>query len=416
MGKDLIILVTLVLSFSLFAEEIKKTEITKNSKKINNGNFAWENGRLYFRSEKNFSLKFDGRIYLDFAHYSGSDYAFDGSDLRRGRIAFKVKLYKLWRAEFGIDVADNKVETKDMWMARLFGNNSMLKVGQFKVPFSMEELTSSLIITFMERSLANTFAPGRRMSIGYNYWGKYGQISTSVFGQEFGDSTEKKGDEEYGGALRGSLSYLTSNIVIHLGIGSFIETTEDNQGIIKKDSLPESKISKIKYLDTGEIKDVKYNHVSNIELALSYKFIRLQAEYMFNIVFRENNKRNLSFSGYYAHIGVFLTGEKKPYSIKAGKFLLVHPKRDWGAVELAFRFSSLNLNDIGINENTERYEGGTAKQYTLGLTWFFNRNFRLMFNYSYADHSKQADGNRNYKVPNNGIDMHILQSRFLANF
>ncbi len=409
MNKFWVIVLTVFMSFSVFAD---------GDKKNNKADGAWENGVLYFRSGDDFSLRFDARIFLDFARYSGSDYAYNGSDLRRGRLALKTKLHKYWLAEFDMDIADNQVEAKDMWAARLIGSNSMLKIGYYKVPFSMEELTSSLIITFMERSLANSFTPGRRMSIGYNYWGNYGQISTSVFGQEIGDSKGKSGDEALGFALRGSLAYSISDIIIHLGVGAFMETTEDDTGVIKVSSRPETKVSKVKYLDTGDISDVEYNSVGNIEFALSYKFIRLQAEYMINKAFRENDKRDLSFSGFYAHLGVFLTGEIKPYSVMAGEFLPVIPKRDFGAIELALRISRLNLNDVGGDPDQEKIEGGLATQYTVGLTWFFNTNFRIMFNYSYADNSKWSDGDGDYKknIPEEGIDLHIFQSRFIANF
>ena len=46
----------------------------------------------------------------------------------------------------------------------------------------------------------------------------------------------------------------------------------------------------------------------------------------------------------------------------------------FGAWQLAFRYSSLDLNDADIN-------GGEADSFTLGLNWFATPNLRFSANY-----------------------------------
>ena len=46
----------------------------------------------------------------------------------------------------------------------------------------------------------------------------------------------------------------------------------------------------------------------------------------------------------------------------------------WGAWEVGYRFSYLDLNDNGIG-------GGLLRQHTLGLNWYFNDNFKVQANY-----------------------------------
>ena len=68
-------------------------------------------------------------------------------------------------AHHGIN-AGGDADFKDVYMqlknVPYIGN---IKVGHFKEPFSMEELTSSKYITFLERALPNAFAPSRNTGI-----------------------------------------------------------------------------------------------------------------------------------------------------------------------------------------------------------------------------------------------------------
>ena len=49
-------------------------------------------------------------------------------------------------------------------------------------------------------------------------------------------------------------------------------------------------------------------------------------------------------------------------------------KGEWGAWEIAFRHSYVDLSDGEI-------KGGRESNFTTGLNWIHNRNMRLMFNY-----------------------------------
>ncbi|HNS74604.1 MAG TPA: porin, partial [bacterium] len=61
------------------------------------------------------------------------------------------------------------------------------------------------------------------------------------------------------------------------------------------------------------------------------------------------------------------------------------PARDWGALELAARFSYADLNDLGAG-----IHGGSSKQLMLGVNYYPNTNIKLMFNYSIVDLDQYA--------------------------
>jgi phosphate-selective porin OprO/OprP len=66
-----------------------------------------------------------------------------------------------------------------------------------------------------------------------------------------------------------------------------------------------------------------------------------------------------------------LTGESHGYKDTA--FANPVPSRPAGAVEVAMRYSTVDLDDDGI-------EGGTEHDWTLGLNWYISKHFKLQAN------------------------------------
>jgi phosphate-selective porin OprO/OprP len=95
--------------------------------------------------------------------------------------------------------------------------------------------------------------------------------------------------------------------------------------------------------------------------------------------------QNSTLNGAYVQASWFATGEYRAYKTKSGTFGRVSPKApfdpskgDWGAVEIAARYSFLDLNN-----NTIR--GGEEQNFTAGVNWYLYSNLRLTLNYVYAD-------------------------------
>ena len=103
---------------------------------------------------------------------------------------------------------------------------------------------------------------------------------------------------------------------------------------------------------------------------------------------------SLDFSGWYATGSWLLTGETRLYVVADGSFDGVKPKNDYGAWELALRFSSLDLDDEDIT-------GGEQKNISLGLNWYYSQKVRLMLNYITVDSEKEGESD----------DPNILQLR-----
>jgi phosphate-selective porin OprO/OprP len=97
---------------------------------------------------------------------------------------------------------------------------------------------------------------------------------------------------------------------------------------------------------------------------------------------------DLTFSGAYAMVGYFLTGEQRGYDRRFGKYDRVRPFEPFflvrdedgnvayglGAWELVYRYGYVDLNDGTVI-------GGQYGEHTIGRNWYWNSNVKLQFNY-----------------------------------
>ncbi|MCK7483521.1 MAG: OprO/OprP family phosphate-selective porin [Candidatus Moduliflexus flocculans] len=150
----LLSLFVLCLAFSAAAQEAETKTLTGQS----------DDGLVLLKSDDGkFNLALDGRINLAAALYSGNETPLgNGMEVRRARLGLKPT-WGNWVAQFDIDFAGNEVDVKDMWIGYRGFKNMQITLGNHKGQFSVEEVTSSRYLTFMERGLPNAFAPDRRL-------------------------------------------------------------------------------------------------------------------------------------------------------------------------------------------------------------------------------------------------------------
>ena len=108
------------------------------------------------------------------------------------------------------------------------------------------------------------------------------------------------------------------------------------------------------------------------------------------------------FRSGYVSASHILTGETRRYFTSSGTFGNVVPDQpfSWkerngpGALEVALRLSSIDLNDGAI-------QGGREINLTAGLNWYPSKKMRFMVNFTHGNIKSLADGRTN-----------ILQGRF----
>lgn len=422
------VLMILISFYNTFAEEGKWPEYP-----------GWEEGALSIQSNNGrVQAWFDIRMYLDGAVYfeeGPQRYLSNGTDLRRGRFSVKTRFYQVWRAEWDVDLApyikeddkkDDEAEIKDMWLSYEAIPQSMIKIGQHKPPFSLEELTSSRILVFMERAYPNVFASDRRLGLSYTGWidkHLFGfhhniQLAFGVFGENVAGIDKKTADDGY--AFAGRLTYginspdlFKTPHRLHIGASLLLQTPDAVEDGKKRgmdfDVYPETRISRIQFLDTDDIYSVKHNDVMGLESVFSFGPVFLQGEYIKSQLIRTGLSRNVRFDGGYAFLSWMITGEHKPYLKRQGEFYKPAPKRSFGAIEFALRYSHLNLSDV-----TAGVFGGKANNYTIAVNWYVNTQIRFMLNYVMVDNSVYADAKG--EVPGGNYDFSFLALRTMVTF
>ncbi|OYT16118.1 MAG: porin [Bacteroidetes bacterium 4572_77] len=390
--------------YNAYGREVKRLPV----------NAEFRDGFLTIEStDQKFKFWFDNRVYFDMAYFPTEDVynpIGNGVNIRRARFAVKARVWKHWGGEIDVDFAGAVMEMKDMYIQYYFMNGNKdwghLKAGNFKEGFSMETTTTSRYVSFIERSLMSKLTPSRHLGIAYTQWGKkwlfiggihfqkQGEAEEVAFSQ---DANKKAGiDEGYSLTARGVFTPINDEEkVLHIG-GAYsyrtpLTSAEVYKGI-RYSTRSMSSINRKKYLDTDDVTNVDVTTLYNVELAGAYKNFIFQAEYTGSKLKGTNLNNNegideANYDGAYAQIGWLIFGGKYNYNMREGEFTQVSRGKEWGDLELLFRFDYLNLNDFDA-----KIYGGSANAYTLGLNFHVNTNVKLMLNYSYLNHDRYANG------------------------
>ncbi len=321
-------------------------------------------------------FEISGTLMWDFDRYDGlhrrteddSDWI-SQSELRRVRLKLEGHVGDNWHAKLQFDFKDSlgTVEVDDALVVYSGWNMADIKIGQTKEPFGLENLTSSRHTTFIERSMATrAFAPGRQPGLGLS--GRIKKRLTWSLGVYETTRSDTDG-ETYATTARITYTpWVQDSSVIHLGIAG---STRDLGGAgYRIDETAEVHTAR-EFVDSAEIQ-AEALALIGLEFALVLGPFSFQTEYIQANVNADMGD-DATYHGYYVQTSYFVTGEARPYKYKKGAFGKVKPDGKRGALELAVRYSFLDARD--------NQEGVAAANTVLGVTYYFNRQIRLMANY-----------------------------------
>ena len=364
-----------------------------------------------------YKYSFGAQLSYDLAYFDEADKDYFEDGWRRVRINhagsfLDEKLF--YELEYSFTGNNNFKDIylgyKDKW--HYIESDYRVKAGNIKIPFSLDSYSSSKNITFMERALTDAFSDNRQLGVELLLSKKVDKSHLNLFGALYTNSIDENIDDETlksGYAVRGTYAYKFNKYHL-LSLGAAYQSRSMEGDSIKFNQGAESKYVNKKYVSVT-IKGVDSVSKANIEALYINNEYSLQAEYTHSFVDALNERtsmQNYNFYAYYLQASYFLVGVGKRYKFKTATLGKIKPKRE-GAVELAMRYSYINLNDT---TQDKKEEGGTQNDYTFALNWYVNREMKVMLNYIIAEPDVyKTDPEDSYQ----GL-YQVLQARVLFSF
>lgn len=349
-----------------------------------------QNGTLVFASpDGQFRWWLDARVNIDGAFFIEDKNSLgDGVQIRRSRLALKTILWRDWYGELDVDFSSEATAMKDAFIRydNLLNRTGYVRVGNFKEPMGLENVTSSRNLQFVERSQGtDPFMLSRKLGVEFAHFAPSYRVAAGVFGPDAAEYETTDRDMTFHGTGRFTVNALrTANSVLHAGIAGTLARPQFEGTTLRFKTRNEYHVNNYKYVDTDVIDNVERYHLVNGELAFVKCRLRLQGEAMHVGVKRSAPSPDVAFRGGYVSASFFLTPDHHSYDFQDAEFGRLNPAKHYGAVELLTRFSSVDMDDLDVR-------GGNSTATTFGFNWYANSNVRFLFDYVLVNNNRNAN-------------------------
>lgn len=291
-----------------------------------------------------------------------------------------------------------------------------LIVGNQKPQAGLEPLFSdrSNAATFLEPGLPaqlatvnGTRAIGARIATGNDRY----SATIGVFGDDIANAGIANPVAE-GWGYHGRVTIAPVNTptrLVHLGASAFrrdpgtgratTAATDPVQSQLRYRAQPEITVDANQLIDTGLLtRATRYTYLG-LEAASVFGPVSIQGEYAKTWVEQDAGRVDLEFNGAYVLGSVFLTGESRVYDGRTGVFTRLRPRRGFdlgggpGAIEVAARWSELDLDSRANQLAAGGIRGGRLTDYSLALNWYLNAYLRVQTNYIHAKSERRSATN-----------------------
>lgn len=352
------------------------------------------------------SFKPRGRLMFDagFTNAPDSTGASDGfgNEVRRARLGASGDMPGGFGYKFEVDFAGNEISVADAILS--YENGPVeIAIGQHNNFQSLEELTSSLHTTFIERAaFTDAFGFERRLGASVTY------ARGDVLAQAgvFTDNLEDTDSKNRGADARIVFMPKAGDTQLHFGGSFHYNDLDDPAAQLRYRQRPLVHFTSQRFIDTrsmGANSETGYG----LEAAAIAGRFHAAAEGYWQSVDMPGVADDPTFFGGYVEAGVFLTDDTRGY--KGGKFDRTKPSSPVGeggigSVQFTLRYDHLDLNDAGI-------VGGRQAGYFAALVWKPTDYTALMLNYGRLQYTDAilptAGGDTSYGVDAIGMRAQI---------
>ena len=352
------------------------------------------------------SFKPRGRLMFDagFTNAPDSTGASDGfgNEVRRARLGASGDMPGGFGYKFEVDFAGNEISVADAILS--YENGPIeIAIGQHNNFQSLEELTSSLHTTFIERAaFTDAFGFERRLGASITYARGDFLAQAGIFTDNLEDTDSKN----RGADARIVFMPKAGDTQLHFGGSFHYNDLDDPAAQLRYRQRPLVHFTSQRFIDTrsmGADSETGYG----LEAAAIAGRFHAAAEGYWQSVDMPGVADDPTFFGGYFEAGVFLTDDTRGY--KGGKFDRTKPSSPVGeggigSVQFTLRYDHLNLNDAGI-------VGGRQAGYFAALVWKPTDYTALMLNYGRLQYTDAilptASGDTSYGVDAIGMRAQI---------
>ena len=362
---------------------------------------AYDKGFVLKSDDGNFSMKFRLRTQFQF---SVNDTDEEGElvatdfNIRRLRLKWNGHAFRPW-FQYVIQISgDNNgdFQLRDAYFDAAYNKQIFPRVGQYKVPFNREELTSSSSLQLVERSIVNgQFSYGRDRGVSlYGLLGNWFVYGGGVYNGDGRNGTSVDSNLLYAGRIMflpccGNLKYGSESYPIKddykiipnfggdeplIAIGASIATIP---GLNIDRKTPDSDIDE-RYTELG----LTSGDVTSVtaDINFKYKIFSVEGEYDGRWI----DPDQTGFAGRIYDQG---------FRIQGGIFLI--PK----TIEVAGRWAYIDFDNVGTL-NPEEDPTTTMWELTPGLNYYMSHDHRwkIQFSYSYIRNEFTVGQNINDQI------------------
>ncbi|QNM83917.1 hypothetical protein H8M03_00045 [Sphingomonas sabuli] len=373
---------------------------------------AWKGAPQFVDKDSGWSFKPRGRLMYDFGYVSSpKDYDNAGlgfsNEVRRARLGVEGTMPGDFGYKFEIDFATGEAEFADAFISKAVGPVEFI-VGQHNNFQSLEELTSSLNSSFIERAaFTDAFGFERRIGVSAQYTRGPLLVQGGLFTDSIADLNSIGDDNNsYGFDTRLVYAPKLGDNQLHFGGSYHWRDLNDAATSVRYRQRPAIHTTDVRFIDTGSIEGAESETGYGLEAAGIFGPFYAVSEAYWQKVGR-NGFDDPTFFGAYVDAGYFFTGESRGY--KGGKWDRVKVKNPfdkggWGSIGFNLRYDYLDLTDGLIG-------GGRQNAYQASLNWKPMDYLMFGLNYGHIVYSGAStilpDGDRNYSVDMLGLRSQI---------
>ncbi len=359
---------------------------------------GYADGFYLMAADESWELRLNGRVAIHAFFFAPDTSQANTTLVDRGRMSVDVRVYQYFRARLENDFAFAD-GLRDAFVALRLSPAAQIQIGQFKVPFSFEQLRSKRYIDFVERAAVvnNTVSPSRDIGlmVSGNLAGKLLEYQAAVVNGAGQNRADDNSDKD--GIARVVLHPFPSTPPLRgLNLGAaFTYGNQPTDRGAQRSSIEgktETGFTFFPAVPRGGKRLRAGGHAAWFDgpFSATAEFIHTEEQRP-----RAGGGRpgRLRTDGAYVGGSWLLTGETKPVN---SRLYPAHPFRGregsgWGAWEAVARLQFFELahapDPASPSPSRNRYDG-----FALGLNWYPNEFLRVSVDYFYGHFERPEAG------------------------